>query len=227
MQLKVIGHIHSCFKEKFGTPKQPRLVPSAYGTIIFAEEFSSLDWLRGLEKESYIWLLFGFHLNKHQGGSPVVRPPLLGGNTKLGVFATRSPYRPNPIGMSLVKLIDIEKKENASLQLKVASHDLVDGTPIYDIKPYHPMDQIADAHFHWIDKEVQSKEVVIHSHVLDFLNEERRPELKELLLETLRLDPRPQYKNDRDEKIYHLVLDQFEFEWMARESIEVLSVEKK
>ena len=135
MQLKVIAHIRTDFKEKFGIPRQSG-ISETLGRIVFEKEFRTPEAIRGIEGYSHLWLLWQFSHSVRDTWSPTVRPPRLGGNKKIGVFATRSPYRPNPIGLSSVKLCGIEHTENEGDVLVVMGADILDGTPIYDIKPY-------------------------------------------------------------------------------------------
>ena len=143
MTLKVIAHIHTAFPTKFGIPRQSGLVEELRGEIIFTPEYRNPDALRGLEDFSHIWLVWQFSGAVRESWSPTVRPPRLGGNTRVGVFATRSPFRPNPLGLSSVKLEAIEQRPDLGPVLVVRGADLMDGTPIYDIKPYIPY---ADCH---------------------------------------------------------------------------------
>ena len=138
MTLKVIAHIHTAFPTKFGIPRQSGLVDGLRGEIIFTPEYRNADALRGLEDFSHIWLVWQFSGAVRDSRSPTVRPPRLGGNTRMGVFATRSPFRPNPLGLSGVKLEGIEMRPEVGPVLLVRGADLMDGTPIYDIKPYIP-----------------------------------------------------------------------------------------
>ena len=138
MTLKVIAHIHTAFPTKFGIPRQSGLVEELRGEIIFTPEYRNPDALRGLEDFSHIWLVWQFSGAVRESWSPTVRPPRLGGNTRVGVFATRSPFRPNPLGLSSVKLEAIEQRPDVGPVLIVRGADLMDGTPIYDIKPYIP-----------------------------------------------------------------------------------------
>ena len=143
MTLKVIAHIHTAFPTKFGIPRQSGLVDGLRGEIIFTPEYRNADALRGLEDFSHIWLVWQFSGAVRESWSPTVRPPRLGGNTRMGVFATRSPFRPNPLGLSSVRLEAIEHRPEVGPVLIVRGADLMDGTPIYDIKPYIPY---ADCH---------------------------------------------------------------------------------
>ena len=142
----VIGVMHSCFMAKFGVPRQPGLIPEATGYIELQPPFNQPNTVRGLEQFSHLWLCFVFHHNLRDGWKATVRPPRLGGDTRLGVFATRSPFRPSPIGLSVVKLQHLELKDHGIIRIHVQGQDLVDGTPIIDIKPYIPYtDAIPDA----------------------------------------------------------------------------------
>ena len=140
MELKAIAHMRSDFPEKFGIPRQSGLVEELESRIVFEKEYAIAEAFRGLEEYSHIWIIWGFSRNEGKEWSPTVRPPRLGGNTRKGVFATRSPFRPNNLGLSCVKLENIEFTENEGTVLYVSGADLMDGTPIYDIKPYVPYD---------------------------------------------------------------------------------------
>ena len=137
-QFRPIAYIHSDFPDKFGIPRQSGLAQSLKSTLIFEPDFRFPDAFRGLEDYSHIWLIWGFSENKHSRWTPTVRPPRLGGNTRKGVFATRSPFRPNPVGLSSVKLDKIEFKKEHGPVLHISGADLMNGTPIFDIKPYLP-----------------------------------------------------------------------------------------
>ena len=138
MTMDVIAHIRTDLPEKFGVPRQSGLVPQLRGTVVFEPAYRNPDALRGLEGFSHLWLIFRFHRAMREGWSPTVRPPRLGGNRRMGVFATRSPFRPNAIGLSCVKLEAVRPDEKLGTVLEVSGADLVDGTPILDIKPYLP-----------------------------------------------------------------------------------------
>lgn len=143
MNIEPIAYFHSPFHSKFGIPKQSGLVEELEGSIVFCPEYRNADALRGLDDFDYLWLIWGFSANKHAATSLVVRPPLLGGNEKMGVFATRSPFRPNAMGLSSVRISRIETDTTRGPVITVVGADLMDGTPIYDIKPYIPY---ADSH---------------------------------------------------------------------------------
>ena len=199
MTLKVIAHIHTAFPTKFGIPRQSGLVDSLRGEIVFTPEYRNPDALRGLEAFSHIWLVWQFSGAVRDTWSPTVRPPRLGGNTRMGVFATRSPFRPNPLGLSSVQLEKIELRPDIGPVLIVRGADLMDGTPIYDIKPYIPY---ADCH-------PDAAEGFTGQTQLHHLNVECAPALwarvpaaeQEGLRGVLAHDPRPSYQHD-PERVY-------------------------
>ena len=195
----IIGRIKTGFSEKFGLPRQSGLVKELKGEIIFEKEYAIAEAVRGLEEYSHIWILWEFSEAKRDSWSPTVRPPRLGGETRMGVFATRSPFRPNPIGLSVVKLEGIEFRKNVGPVLKVSGIDMMDNTPIYDIKPYLPhIDGILDA------KGGFAYEVKDYSLKVSFLNDcekELDDETKNAIRGALSQDPRPSYQND-SERIY-------------------------
>ena len=201
MEIKSIAIFHSPFGSKFGIPKQSGLVEELEGTIVFEPEYRNPDYIRGIDGFDFLWLIWEFSANKHKANSPVVRPPVLGGNERVGVFATRSPFRPNSIGLSSVKLKNVEWNTPKGPVLHVAGADLMDGTPIYDIKPYLPY---ADSHenarsgFTGSDK-ITRLTTVIPDAVASLFG---KNEL-EALRKTLELDPRPSYHSDSG-KIYGL-----------------------
>lgn len=138
MELQIIGRIESCFGSKFAAPRQPGLCPSAWGRLVFEGAFRSAEALRGIEGFSHLWVIFGFHETSDRGWHPTVRPPRLGGNQRVGVFASRSTFRPNGLGLSLVRLEGIETGLDDSPALRLGGLDMIDGTPVYDLKPYLP-----------------------------------------------------------------------------------------
>lgn len=200
MNITPIAYYHSLLKTKFGVPRQSGLVTELQGRIVFEPEYSNVDSLRGIEDFDYIWLLWGFSLNdrKEDEWSPLVRPPLLGGNEYMGVFATRSPFRPNPLGLSSVKLLGVECATDG-LTLLVSGADLADGTPIFDIKPYvEYCDAHTDVRSGFVDRNKWHKlSVDFPEHLHRFFSDE---EFK-ALYKILELDPRPQY-HDNPERIY-------------------------
>ena len=197
--MKIIARIHSEFKEKFGIPRQSGLVPQTRARIVFEPEYRVADALRGIEGYSHLWLIWSFSKAERDTWSPTVRPPRLGGNTRMGVFATRSPFRPNPIGLSCVTLEGVELDAPDGPALIVGGADLLDGTPIYDIKPYLPyVDSHPDARGGFgSEKAGYALEVEIAQDILEQIN----PHKREALVGILREDPRPSYQNDPD-RIY-------------------------
>lgn len=194
--MKVIARIHTDFPEKFGIPRQSGLVDALEGLVIFEPEYRNPDALRGLSEFSHLWLIWEFSEAKVEHWSPTVRPPRLGGNKRMGVFATRSPFRPNPIGLSSVRLLEVGQDHQLGPVLRISGADLMDQTPIYDIKPYLPYtDCHPDATGGFTDP------------LADRALEVEFPELlllqipiskREALQEILALDPRPSYQKDPD-----------------------------
>lgn len=222
--MKPIAHIRSPFPTKFGIPRQPGLVPELESKIVFLPEYRVPEAFRELDGYSHIWLLWEFSEAKRESWSPTVRPPRLGGNKRIGVFATRSPFRPNPIGLSVVRLerIDLHTPEGPVLYVKGA--DLMDGTPVYDIKPYLPhVESIPDARAGFSAKAAEHElSVIIPDHILERIPEEHR----NALCEILRQDPRPSYQND-PERIYGFPFAGMEIKFRVNENIlEVTEAEK-
>lgn len=195
--LRVIAHIQSDFTTKFGIPRQSGLVEAQRSTIVFEKEYRDANALRGIEGYSHIWLIWGFSQVCQEKWSPMVKPPRLGGNTRIGVFATRSPFRPNPIGLSSVRLLGTEAKRGLGTLLYVAGADLMDGTPIYDIKPYLPFtDSHPDALGGFGAKRLDyALKVDFPEAWLCMIPKDRQ----EALLASLAQDPRPAYRNDPEE----------------------------
>ena len=217
--LKVIARIKSDFATKFGIPRQSGLAPSLRAKIVFEKEFQSPEALVGLENFSHIWLIWGFSEAKREEWSPTVRPPRLGGNRKVGVFATRSPFRPNSLALSAVK---IEKIENG--EIFISGADLMDGTPVYDIKPYLPaVDSITSA-TDLFDKiaEKNPLKVEIPPEFTGKIPAEKIEALKEILS----IDPRPAYQNDPS-RIYGFQFAGCEIKFKVEEkTLTVVSVQK-
>lgn len=192
--MRVIARIHSDFSTKFGVPRQSGLVDALESTVVFEPEYRNPDALRGLEDFSHLWLVWVFDKAVRRDWSPTVRPPRLGGNRRMGVFATRSPFRPNPIALSSVKLAGIEQTAEQGPVLHIRGADLMDGTPILDIKPYIPY---ADAHPEALGGFAavpagETLEVLIPPDMLEKIPPERREALRGVLAQ----DPRPHYQND-------------------------------
>ena len=220
-ELKVIARIRSDFPEKFGIPRQSGLVPQLRAKIVFEPEFRNADALRGIEGFSHLWLIWQFSAAVRDTWSPTVRPPRLGGNERVGVFATRSPFRPNAVGLSCVRLEGVVREEGLGEVLIVSGADLMDATPIYDIKPYLPY---ADAHpealggFAPAPKEALA--VDCPPELLAALPEEQR----EALLGVLAQDPRPQYQHD-PARVYAMSFGGWDVKFRVRgERVEVLSL---
>ena len=223
--MHIIARIRSDFPTKFGIPRQSGLVEELKATIVFEPEYRNPDALRGLEEFSHIWLIWQFSEAVRDKWSPTVRPPRLGGNTRMGVFATRSPFRPNPIGLSCVRLEAIEKDPKLGTVLVVSGADLMDGTPILDIKPYLPY---ADAHpeaLGGFTGNVGGKvlEVEFPPELLAQVPEDKR----EALIGVLSRDPRPSYQHD-PERVYGMAFGGCEVGFSVDgETLYVRSVEPK
>lgn len=199
MEIKPIATFHSPFTSKFGIPKQSGLVEELHGDIVFETQYRNADALRGIEGFDFLWLIWGFSANRHAATSPVVRPPVLGGNEKVGVFATRSPFRPNAIGLSSVRLSHVDYDTPKGPIIHVMGADLMDGTPIYDIKPYvtyadcHP-----GARAGFVDATPIKR---LKVYIPDSIKAKLTPQQSEALLKVLELDPRPHYQHD-SQKVY-------------------------
>lgn len=191
MNIEPIAYFHSPFHSKFGIPKQSGLVEELEGSIVFCPEYRNADALRGLDEFDYLWLIWGFSANKHAATSLVVRPPLLGGNEKMGVFATRSPFRPNALGLSSVRISRIETDTTRGPVITVVGSDLMDGTPIYDIKPYIPYaDSHPEAKGGFTDTHAICRLTVVIPDCFHHLFSQSQ---LQALYKVLELDPRPHY----------------------------------
>ena len=215
--LEPIATIHSPFREKFATPRQPGLAPSVVAQIKFHPDFATPEALRGLEGFSHLWLIFLFHHNWQKGWKPTVRPPRLGGNQRVGVYASRSPFRPNPIGLSAVKLLAINN-DHGEMTLDVQGADLIDGTPILDIKPYIPYgDSLPDAKGGFAATVPETPlQITFSTQARQQLNRYRSksPDLETMLTETLALDPRPAYRHGKeDRQEYGVLFDCYDISW--------------
>ena len=215
-EIQAIAHMKSDFPTKFGIPRQSGLVEALRSTIVFAPEFRSPDALRGIEGFSYLWLIWQFSQAVRQDWSPTVRPPRLGGNTRMGVFATRSPFRPNNLGLSCVRLLEVEETKEFGTVLHVGGADLMNGTPIFDIKPYIPY---GDAHPDAVGG--------FTDHADDFLLEvvfpdellKRIPTAKrQALLGVLSHDPRPSYQRDAN-RVYGLSFAGFNIRFSVSDGV--------
>lgn len=191
MQLDPIATVRTCFGGKFAVPRQPGLCPSAWGELVFHETYRSAEAIRGLAGFSHLWLIFGFHAALEQGWKPTVRPPRLGGNRRVGVFASRSPFRPNGLGLSLVRLEGIDATARAAPVLLLGGVDLLDGTPVYDLKPYLPYaEAIPDAAAGFAAEEIPRLRIEIADPAAaEFAR--LPPRAQAVIREALALDPRP------------------------------------
>lgn len=200
--MQVIARIRNAFPTKFGLPRQSGLVPELISTIVFEPEFRVPEALRGIESYSHLWLIWGFHQAVREGENqtwkPTVRPPRLGGNTRMGVFATRSPFRPNPLGLTVVRLLAVEDSPEGKV-LVVSGADMMDGTPVYDVKPYLPyVDSVPGAVGGFTEeKAAYHLNVDFPEKLLQQIPEKQR----ETLLGVLAQDPRPAYQND-ESRVY-------------------------
>lgn len=215
--LTKIGVVHSPFKEKFGLPRQASLIKSCSAELELFSPFNTTEYVKGLDEFSDIWLIFGFHQHEQSKPKPLVRPPRLGGNKKTGVFASRSPFRPNGLGLSRVQLLDIENIDN-KIRLIISCPDMVDGTPIYDIKPYiHYSDSNENAlcGFAQVSPEklltVKFTQNSIEN--LSTLSKLTYPKLQETIIELLSLNPSPAYKKSTSKQTYGIKLYDLNIIW--------------
>ncbi len=231
----MIGTVKSCFKEKFGIPRQPGLVSEAKGFIELLPPFNREEVVRGLDQFSHLWVSFIFHQSMEQGWNPMVRPPRLGGNKKVGVFASRSMFRPNPVGLSVVKIDGINV--DGGVKINISGIDLLDGTPVIDIKPYLPyVDSITDARGGFAPQAPDSKNEVLFSEAatsaLNSLQGKYDLDLSLLITQVLQSNPAPAYINDMDSlnrediREYGMKLLDFDLRWRFVEQckVEVISL---
>ena len=214
VQIRVIARMKSDFSTKFGIPRQSGLVDELHSTIIFEPEFRNPDALRGIEEFSHIWLIWQFSEAVRQEWSPTVRPPRLGGNTRMGVFATRSPFRPNNLGLSSVKLLGVEHTKEYGTVLHVAGADLMDGTPIFDIKPYIPYgDAHPDATGGFTD---HAGDFLLEVHFPEDLLNKLPREKQAAAVGVLSHDPRPSYQK-QSERVYGLTFAGFDIRFQVED----------
>lgn len=206
MTVEPIGVVRSCFGGKFGTPRQPGLCPSAWGTLVFHEPYRSAEAIRGLADFSHLWLIFGFHETLAQGWHPTVRPPRLGGNDRLGVFATRSTFRPNALGLSLVRLEGIDTTSPAAPILQLGGLDLIDGTPVFDLKPYLPYAEAPpDASGGFAHAAPATLPVVVEPPAAAAFDQ-LAPRAQAMIREALALDPRPATQTHDPSRVFGALL---------------------
>lgn len=219
VNIQVIARMHSDFSTKFGIPRQSGLVEELRSTIVFEPEFRNPDTLRGISEFSHLWLIWQFSGAVRSTWSPTVRPPRLGGNTRMGVFATRSPFRPNHLGLSSVRLLGVEETEEYGTVLHVGGADLMDGTPIFDIKPYIPYgDCHEDATGGFTDR---AEEFLLRVDFPTALLEKLPADKRQAVLGVLRHDPRPSYQRD-PLRIYGLTFAGYDIRFQVKG--EVLTV---
>ncbi|NCC07530.1 MAG: tRNA (N6-threonylcarbamoyladenosine(37)-N6)-methyltransferase TrmO [Clostridia bacterium] len=224
-EMKIIARVHTDFGTKFGIPRQSGIASELCGEVIFEPEYRNLDAVRGLDGFSHVWLIWQFSENIREGFSPTVRPPRLGGNKRIGVFATRSPFRPNPIGLSCVELESVDFDSPLAPILHIKGADLMDGTPIFDIKPYIPY---TDSH----PQATAGFADAVSAHHLDVdippaLLEKLPNQKQSALITTLSQDPRPSYQSD-PKRTYGMVFAGFEVKFKVDDNIlEVIEIEKK
>lgn len=211
--MEPVAYIRSPFADKFGVPRQSGLAPHVVCRLEFAPAYRRIDYVRGLEEFSHLWLIWGFHCNEAQSMRATVRPPRLGGNIRMGVFATRSPFRPNGLGLSAVRLISVEEGPS----LLISGADMVDGTPVYDVKPYLPYaDALPEAKGGFAADETQSPRLTVQL-------PQRLPALPtqewlEALCEVLAQDPRPAYQDD-PQRVYHMIYRPYEIDFTVQEGV--------
>ena len=226
--LQPIAIIHTPYKQKFAIPRQPGLAKQVQGRIEFLPDFADPNCLRGIEQFSHLWLIFQFHQTAEQGWSPLVRPPRLGGNKKLGVFATRSSFRPNNMGLSVVEFVGVEHQQG-KLTLVVSGMDLLDGTPIFDIKPYVPYaDSLPHASGGFAQSQPSLMPVNFSTNALAQLIRWQKvyPLLQSTIVDVLAQDPRPAYHDNSDQnKVYGMSLYELNIQWqVVNHSCEVIDI---
>ena len=214
VNIQIIARMHSDFPTKFGIPRQSGLVEELESTIVFEPEFRNPDALRGIEGYSHLWIIWQFSQAVRQEWSPTVRPPRLGGNTRMGVFATRSPFRPNNLGLSCVKLLGVEHTQTEGTVLHVAGADLMDGAPIFDIKPYVPYsDSFPDAAGGFTDT---ADDFILNVEFPEHLLSKIPPNKQQAAIGVLSHDPRPSYQR-KSGRIYGLSFAGFDIRFTVEE----------
>ena len=216
LELKQIAHICSPFPTKFGIPRQSGLVDALRATVVFEPEFRNADALRGLEGFSHLWLIWEFSEARRDGWSPTVRPPRLGGNARMGVFATRSPFRPNPLGLSCVRLEGIRHDAALGAVLDVSGADLMDGTPIYDVKPYLPYADCKPEAVGGFAASGEGRLLTVQADETLLAGLPART--REALLGVLAHDPRPSYQNDPD-RVYGMAFGGLEVHFTVEDDV--------
>jgi tRNA-Thr(GGU) m(6)t(6)A37 methyltransferase TsaA len=224
-----IGLIKSGYKQRFAIPRQPGLAKNAVAEIRLDPKFS-LDSVRGIDEFSHLWILFKFHDTKGKTWKEVVRPPRLGGKEGRGVFATRSPFRPNPIGLSVVKLLSLDKDPSSKeILIKIEAGDFLDGTPVYDVKPYVPYaDSVASAESNWAQTSDETIDVALGDEALKNLDKDALElfnNQKDFIIETISFDPRHAHERGRDglpEQTWGVLLSDFDVKWKVENNVAVI-----
>ena len=224
MEIKEIGYLKTAFPTKFGVPRQSGVSKSSPATLIFNEEYRVPEALSGLEGYSHVWVIWGFSEAKYEKFSPTVRPPRLGGNRRVGVFASRSPFRPNSLGLSVLKLEGIEKDPKYGHVLVLSGADMMDSTPVYDIKPYLPFaDCVPEASGGFTDT---LGDFLLEVNIPSEIKEKLSSELYECLVDCLKNDPRPSYI-DTPSRIFGFPFDKYEVKFTVEDKhLTVLSVDE-
>ena len=224
MEITEIGYLRTQFKTKFGVPRQSGAVKSSLATLVFEEKYRDYQALKGLCDYSHVWVIWGFSQCQGAEFSPTVRPPRLGGNTRVGVFASRSPFRPNSLALSVLKLEGIEKTEKNGYVLKLSGADMMDNTPVYDIKPYLPQfDSIPDAKGGF---STEIDDYLLSVTIPNSIKNSFSPEFLSNLSEVLSQDPRPSYIDD-SERVFGFLYDEYEVKFTVdKKLLSVLSIEK-
>lgn len=224
MEIKEIGYLKTAFPTKFGVPRQSGVSKSSPAKLIFNEEYRVPEALNGLEGYSHVWVIWGFSEAKYEKFSPTVRPPRLGGNTRVGVFASRSPYRPNSLGLSVLKLEGIEKDPKYGHVLALSGADMMDGTPVYDIKPYLPFaDSVPEARGGFTD---MLGDFLLEVYVPSEIKDKLSPEMYKCLCECLSNDPRPSYI-DTPSRVFGFPFDKYEVKFtVSGKQLTVLSLDE-
>ena len=222
-QITPIAYVKSDFKEKFGIPRQSGRAPDNLSQIVFTKEFSDINAFREIETFSHLWIIFDFSKAHKDGFCPLVRPPRLGGNRKVGVFASRSPFRPNNLGLSSVKFVSLNQLQSGIISITVAGADLLDGTPVYDIKPYLPFtDCHNDAIGGYADEQADYKlDLNLPENVSEYFSKTQLLALKQCLQD----DPRPSYQDDG--KVYGMRFSDYNVKFTVTDkTLTVLAIEK-
>jgi tRNA-Thr(GGU) m(6)t(6)A37 methyltransferase TsaA len=223
VQLEAIGLMNTCYEEKFGIPRQPGLCPSAWGRLVFAEKYRSAAALRGLEGFSHVWILFAFHQTQDQGWSPTVRPPRLGGNERVGVFASRSTFRPNGLGLSLCRLEGINFEDPEGPILLLGGVDILDGTPVYDVKPYLSYAEAPTAATSGYANEAPQAKAIEIAPTAEAFFQALPQRSQSIIRESLSFDPRPASHQSVD-RIYGVKMCGCEVKFQVDEVVRIIGI---